>query len=229
MPETTDRHEDLPDRRAAAAAMNRLSHALVRHRADPAVLKMIALEGDRLAQSIEDQPIRERRMELISHPDFDDAVKDGSLSRLMEDGAFVDAFEDSPVSGSANPLNMGLKVGRDGDIAVGQVTLAAGWQGAPERSHGGIVAAIVDEVLGAVLPIIGVMAFTGELTVRYEAPCPLGVPLEFRAEKVGEQRRKLYLECVGRSAEGIFATAKGTFITVDLAAFQAGPPLHRET
>ena len=139
MTEITDRHEDLPDRRAAAAAMNRLSHALVRHRADPAVLEMIALEGDRLAQSIEDQPIRERRVELISHPNFDDAVKDGSLSRLMEDGAFVDAFEDSPVSGSANPLNMGLKVGRDGETAVGQVTLAAGWQGAPERSHGGIV------------------------------------------------------------------------------------------
>ncbi len=219
MTETPDRHEDLPDRRAAAAALNRLSHALVRHRAEPAVLNMIAREADRLAQSIEGQPVRERRIELISHPDFEEAVKARSLSRLMEDGAFVDTFEDSPVSGSANPLNMGLKVGREGDIALGRVVLSAGWQGAPERSHGGIVAAIMDEVLGALLPILGVMAFTGELMVRYEAPCPLGVPLEFRAEKVGVEGRKMYMECTGRSEAGVFATGKGTFISVDLGRF----------
>lgn len=223
MTDSPDRHEDLPDRRDAAAAMNRLSHALVRHRADSGVLRMIAREADRLAESIEDQPVRERRMELASHPDFDDAVKDGSLSRLMEDGAFVDAFEDSPVSGSANPLNMGLRIGREGDGAIGRVTLAPGWQGAPERSHGGVVAAIMDEVLGALLPITGVTAFTGELTVRYEAPCPLGVPLEFRSELVDRIGRKLFLECVGRSEAGVFATAKSVFIAVDLARFGALP------
>src|SRR3546814_9907849 len=49
------------------------------------------------------------------------------------------------------------------------------------RSHGGVVASCVDETLGGLLPIIGEMAFTGELSLRYEGPCPMGVPLEFRS------------------------------------------------
>lgn len=218
-----DDHADLPDRIAAAGSLNRLSHALVRHRADPTVLRQIAVAADRLAASIEDQPVRQRRMELTSLPEFDEAVEHGSLRDLLEDGAFVDTFEDSPVSGSANPLSMGLQVGRDGDVAIGRATLAPGWQGAPDRAHGGVVAAIIDEVYGALLPIIGVMAFTGELTVRYVAPCPLGVQLDFRAEKVAIDGRKLSLSCEGRSAHGVFATSTATFIQIDLDQFRAAP------
>lgn len=218
-----DDHDDLPDRKAAAAALNRLSHALVRHRADPTVLQVIAREADRLAGDIEDEPVRERRMELLSHPSFA-AAAEGSLADLVDEGsAFVDAFSDSPVSGSANPLSIGLQIARDGDEAVGKVTLAPGWQGAPGRSHGGVVAAMVDEVLGALIPIVGVMAFTGELTVRYAAPCPLGEELTFRARVAGREGRKLYLECEGHDAGGtMFAKATSTFITIDLQQFEQG-------
>lgn len=218
-----DTHDDLPHRKAAAAALNRLSHALVHHRADAAVLATIAREADRLAVDIEDEPVRERRMELLSHPGFDAAVE-GSLGDLVhDDGAFVDTFSDSPVSGSANPLSIGLRIAREGEEAIGKVTLAPGWQGAPGRSHGGVVAAILDEVLGALLPIIGAMAYTGELTVRYIAPCPLGEELTFRARAVRQDGRKLHLECEGHDAGGTrFAKATSTFITVDLEQFKRG-------
>ena len=218
-----DDHNDLPDRKAAAAALSRLSHALVHHRADTAVLQTIAREADRLAADIEDEPVRERRMELLSHPSFDAAVE-GSLGELVhDDGAFVDTFSDSPVSGSANPLNMGLRIARESEESVGKVTLAPGWQGAPGRSHGGVVAAILDEVLGALLPVIGVMAYTGELTVRYTAPCPLGEELTFRARVAGQDGRKLYLECEGTDASGVvFAKATSTFVTIDLEQFKQG-------
>lgn len=216
-----DEHDDLPDRKAAASALNRLSHALVRHRADPRVLQAIAREADLLAAQIEGEPVRERRMELLSHPSFD-AAADGSLAALVEDdGAFVDVFSDSPVSGSANPLSVGLQIAREGQEAIGKVTLAAGWQGAPGRSHGGVVAALIDEVLGGLLPTVGGMAFTGELTVRYTAPCPLGEELTFRAWLAGREGRKLFLECEGHDASGVmFAKATSTFITIDLAQFK---------
>lgn len=200
--------------------MNRLSHALVRHRADPEVLRTIAREADRLAARIEQEPVRERRMELITHPGFDAAAEGGSLERLMPEGAFVDAFEDSPVSGSANPLSMGMRVGRDGEEAVGRVVLGPGWQGAPERAHGGVTAALVDETLGALLPILGVVAFTGELTCRYVAPTPIGVPIEFRARRAGQEGRKLFLECDGSSESGVFMRARSVFVTTDLDIFR---------
>ena len=124
-----------------------------------------------------------------------------------------------PVSGSANPLTMGLRVGHQDGEAVARAVIQPGWQGAPERAHGGIVAAMVDETLGAMLPILGVVAFTGELTLRYVAPAPMGVPVEFRARDTGRDGRKLYLECEGTGPDGLFVKATSTFITVDLSRF----------
>jgi len=210
---------DLPHRRSAASALNRLAHALVRHRASTNVLTMIASEAERLAASIELEPQRERRLEFAENVRVRKAIEDGG-NPAGTDGAFVDMFDDSPVSGSANPLAIGLKIARFSDHVIGRVTLSPGWQGAPGRSHGGVVAALVDEVLGAMLPVLQVVAFTGELSLRYEASCPMDVPLEFTARQTGADGRKLYLECVGVSDEGTFVTAKATFIQVDLSIFE---------
>lgn len=214
-----DREPDLEHRVSAAASLNRLSHALVRHRADPGVLRAIAREADRLAIQIEAEPIRERLMELVQLPTFDEALQ-GNVESVVDEGtAFLDVFSDSPVSGSANPLSIGLRIRVEADEAVGQVTLGPGWQGAPGRSHGGVVAAVVDEVFGALLTVTGEIGFTGELTVRYEAPCPLGVPLEFRARSVGSEGRKLFFRCEGSSPEGVFVTSRATFITINAEDF----------
>ena len=174
---TTDDDHELPYRRDAASALNRLSHALVAHRASIDTLELIATEAERLAIVIEKEAVRERQVELLSNARVKKAITDGGNPAGPE-GAFLDMFDDSPVSGSANPLSVGLKLAAHADHVVGQVTLQPGWQGAPGRAHGGIVAAVVDEVLGAMLPVLEVVAFTGELSLRYEAPCPMGVPLE---------------------------------------------------
>lgn len=217
-----DAHLDLPDRVDAALAMNRLSHALVGHRADPTVLRRIAQAARDLAGRIEQEPIRERGSELGGSPRFLQAVTEHRpLGEVVEDGAFLDMFDDSPVSGSANPLSIGLKIGRDGQEAVGVVTLDRGWEGAPGRSHGGVVAACVDETLGGLLPILGEMAFTGELSLRYVSPCPLGVPLEFRAWLDRRDGRKLHLGCTGAAEGQVFVRATALFITVDLERFRS--------
>lgn len=218
-----DGHADLPCRVSAAVALSRLSHALVGHRADATVLQRIAVAADELAERIEREPVRERSIEVGGSPQFLQAVTEHRpLGEIVEEGAFLDMFADSPVSGSANPLSIGLQIRQDGDQAVGTVTLGRGWEGAPGRSHGGIVASCVDETLGGLLPIIGEMAFTGELSLRYLAPCPIGVPLEFRAWLERREGRKLHLGCTG-SAEGqLFVRATALFITVELERFR--PP-----
>jgi hypothetical protein len=221
-----DDHSDLPARIDAASAMRRLAHALVGHRADTDTLHRIADAAERLAAEIEQQPERTRQSELAANPRFARALDGGSLSTVIEDGAFVDLFHDSPVSGSANPLAIGLRIRRDGDEAIGTVTLDAGWEGAPGRGHGGVVAACVDETIGGLLPIIGTMAFTGELTLRYRAPCPLGEPLEFRARLIDRDDRKLYISCTGAGPEGVFVESDSVFIAVSLEhlANLARPP-----
>ncbi len=225
--ERTDRdglgegHADLPCRIDAAVALNRLGHALVGHRADPEVLERIADAARQLAERIEHEPVRERGSEVGGNPRFLQAITERRpLGDIVEDGAFLDMFEDSPVSGSANPLSIGLKIRQDGDEAVGVVTLGRGWEGAPGRSHGGVVASCVDETLGGLLPIVGEMAFTGELNLRYTGPCPIGVPLEFRAWVNRRDGRKLHLGCTGTAEGQVFVRATALFIAVDLERFR---------
>ena len=216
-----DDHPDLPARKAAASALNRLSHALVGHRATPEVLQRIAGAAHDLAVRIEQEPVRERSLEIGANPRFLQAIVERrSLSEVVGDGAFLDMFEDSPVSGSANPLSIGLRIRHEGDQVVGVVTLDRGWEGAPGRSHGGVVASCVDETLGGLLPVIGEMAFTGELSLRYEGPCPMGVPLEFRSWLERREGRKLHLACTGTAHGEVFVRATATFITVDLDRFR---------
>ncbi len=218
-----DDHSDLPARVDAATALNRLSHALVGHRAEPGVLRRIAIAAQDLAGRIERAPVRTRQMEVGGNPRFLQAVAEHRpLGDVVGDGAFLDMFEDSPVSGSANPLSIGLRMRQEGDQAVGVAILDRGWEGAPGRSHGGIVASCVDETLGGLLPIVGEMAFTGELTLRYEGPCPMGVPLEFRAWLDRREGRKLHLGCTGTAAGAVFVRASAVFITIDLERFRAG-------
>src|SRR5579885_943864 len=111
--ERTDRdglgegHADLPCRIDAAVALNRLGHALVGHRADPEVLERIADAARQLAERIEHEPVRERGSEVGGNPRFLQAITERRpLGDIVEDGAFLDMFEDSPVSGSANPLSI---------------------------------------------------------------------------------------------------------------------------
>lgn len=209
--------EDLVERVAAATALRRLAHSLVVHEVDDAMLVEVAAQAARITAAVESGPRRIRREEMLARSRLGDALADDPPGWIVPEGAEVDLFPDSPVSGSANPLGMGLRIRRVGDEAVGTVELGPGWEGAPGRGHGGVVAALVDETIGGLLPIIATLAFTGELTIRYRGPCPLGAPLEFRARLKERLGRKLYIECEGRGPDGLFVESTGVFIAVDLA------------
>ena len=103
---------------------------------------------------------------------------------------------------------------RDGDGVLGRCTLRAAHEGPPGRSHGGVVAAVFDDLFGFVLTVNQLAAFTGELSIRYRAGAPLFEPLELRAWMVGRERRKLFIEGEGSSTHGVFATATATFIVL---------------
>jgi acyl-CoA thioesterase FadM len=83
--------------------------------------------------------------------------------------------------------------------------------------HGGALAAIFDEIMGALLPAIGVMAFTGRLSVRYRRATPLGVPIELRSWLASREGRRLHLEAEAAADGVVFATAESVFVEQDPA------------
>lgn len=140
-----------------------------------------------------------------------------------EDGEVMSHFPDCVVSGEANPMGVAMAVRREGDAAVARVVLGPAFEGAPGQAHGGVVAAVFDDVMGYQLSILRVPAFTGRLTVTYRAPTPIGVPLEFRARVEGRDERKLHLAASALLEGGeLFAEAKATFVVVSVERMMAG-------
>lgn len=198
-------------RARAAAALRRFAHTLHSRDAGAGLLDEVAAAADAVTDRLEDVPVRSRDLEALRGRMWSDPVPDGAV---------VEHFQDCFVSGIWNPMGIGIQVRRDGDEAVATVVLGAAYEGAPGRSHGGIVAAIFDDVLGYLLRFLKQPAYTGELTIRYLAPTPIREPLEFRARVEQVEGRKIdtIAEAYALAEDGErthVATATARFISID--------------
>ncbi len=136
-------------------------------------------------------------------------------------GSFQHTFDDRPVSGRSSPWGLDPELHRHGDEIVALVTLRSAHEGAPGRAHGGVVAALFDDVFGSVLDVIKQAAFTGDLYIRYAAPTPLFRELACRVRMSDREGRRILMtgELVDTDNDQVVVTATATFIAVDPAAF----------
>jgi acyl-coenzyme A thioesterase PaaI-like protein len=136
-------------------------------------------------------------------------------------GRFLPNFDDRPVSGRSSPWGLDLDLHRHGDEIEALVTLRSAHEGAPNRSHGGIVAALFDDVFGYVLGVVRQPAFTGSITIRYAAPTPLHRELACRVRLDGRDGRKLLMsgELTDTTTGDVCARATAVFIAVDAEMF----------
>jgi len=209
---TADGSPSPPARFAVAKAMRRLSHSIVAHEVDEETLAALGRQLDTAAEEVEGAPDRINALVAAGPQLFADPSAYGWKPRS-------DNFPDGLVTGRANPMGFGARIRREGEEAVLTVTLGAAFEGAPGRSHGGVVATLIDETMGMVLAIVGAPAFTARLTVNYRAPTPIGVPLEVRARLVARDGRKLTITGELRSGERLIADADALFLIVRPANF----------
>jgi acyl dehydratase len=130
-------------------------------------------------------------------------------------------FPYSPVVGPLNPIAPPVVFTFDGERLSGTGTLPAPYTGPPGTVHGGVVALVLDELLGAVNACLGLGAYTGTLTIRYERPTPIGEELAFESWVDRTEGRKVYT--VGTiSTDGVVtARAEGVFIRVEVPVVPA--------
>lgn len=211
--------DDHPDRigqaRAEAGrAIRDIGHALVGHHAAVELLEEVTRTLDELTARLDDGSPRSRS----------EVRRDGQFDAPEPDGSVLTSYDERPVSGRSSPWGLDVEVRRDGDEAVASLTLRAAHEGAPGRCHGGIVAALFDDVFGFVLQVHARAAFTGELWLRYEAGVPIGVPLACRTRLDRSEGRKLYMsgELTVADTGALLARSSGTFIAIDPATFNPG-------
>ena len=116
--------------------------------------------------------------------------------------------------GPDNPHGLHLAGFRDeGDCHLVRFTPQRHHQGWQDRTHGGIVATLLDEVMTRLLYARGEDAVTAELTVRYHQPLPTGAPVEARAHEAERRGRLVRLEAEVRTADGtLVASGQGKFM-----------------
>jgi acyl-coenzyme A thioesterase PaaI-like protein len=196
-------------REGAAAALRALNHAFAAHDPGDDLLASIAETAKELALLLDEAPRRDRL----------------ALMRSSQEGSILggNGFEDRAVGGWSNPTGVELEVRFNDDEVIADVVLRRAFEGAPGRAHGGIVAAVFDDVTGFVIGRLQEPAFTGELTVRYLAGVPVDEPLEIRARLDRRERRKLFISAELRTSDTVLARCQAIYVTVDLSRFAGAP------
>jgi uncharacterized protein (TIGR00369 family) len=120
--------------------------------------------------------------------------------------------------GGANARGMLLAFEQD-DAAQrirGDFRLGAEYQGGPGFIHGGIIATVLDEVMGKVCRFRGARAVTAELSIEYLKPVPVDADLVVEGYEVEMKGRNLFLAGDIRDVSGkVLARGKGRFVIVD--------------
>jgi uncharacterized protein (TIGR00369 family) len=122
------------------------------------------------------------------------------------------------VCGKDNPDGMRLRFiyDEERDCFVCRFRLSKRYTGPPAHSHGGIIAAILDEAMGKVNKLRHVVALTSQITVNYLKPVPLRQPLRVESREVKVKGRKHInmAEILNEKGE-VLARSQGLFIAID--------------
>lgn len=96
---------------------------------------------------------------------------------------------------------------------VGRFVLGNTYQGGGGFAHGGIIALLLDEVMGKVCRFREVRAVTAELTVEYLKPVRVADEIIVESHEVEQKGRNLFMAGEIRSHGGeVLARGRGRFV-----------------
>jgi acyl-coenzyme A thioesterase PaaI-like protein len=194
----------------AAAALRDLNDAFIEYDRDVEGLRVLEQAASREANAMRLGTPRDRA--AMAQAYFDSAQHRRGALRDSPDIALVSGLEDRAVAGRANPTATVVDAQYVDDGVMATVTFGPACEGPPGRVHGGIVCAVFDDVTGMLTVRLDDTAFTGELTVRYLAPVPLGEVLTVTARLDGRERRKRFIYEEMSTSEQVVATCRATCI-----------------
>ncbi len=148
-------------------------------------------------------------------------ASEGEPEKLAPPAAFraehpSDFFPYSPLVGLLNPISPPVtmtRVATDNYFEIhGEVTFSAAFNGPPDCVHGGVIAALFDELLGSTCVVNGIGGYTGTLTIVYRTPTPLGTPLHMRGFYDRSERRKVFAKGTLHAGDTLCAQAEGIFV-----------------
>ncbi|MFM7069940.1 MAG: PaaI family thioesterase [Actinomycetes bacterium] len=212
LPDTPRRREV----RRLAAAVRSVIESMVSTTASADQLSVAANELESLAAALGALPTG------LTYRGFAEAANAGGLVDPNDPEWFA-FFDHSPFIGLANPLSPPVRLSYNDDATrvVGEVTFGAAYEGPPSCVHGGYIAAVFDELLGATQSLSGTQGMTAHLGVDYRSPTPLGQSLTLDGWIDRRDGRKIYARGAMYVGDQLTAEAEALFIAFDRGKFRA--------
>lgn len=195
----------------AAGAMRRLNRAIAGRDVSDETRRDVARVIGGLADALATQPARDKDEDMATFVDLTAAMTGRPLAVEVGEPLEFDPF--SAGAGRLHPSSVGMDIRRDGDASVvATVRADPMFQGPPGRVHGGILAVLIDELMGTVNRMLGRRAFTARLAIDFRAAAPIDTELTLRAWLADQQDRKVTMRAEGRAGDTVFVEAEGLFV-----------------
>ncbi len=124
-------------------------------------------------------------------------------------------FQQSFVHGLRNPIGLHIQYELHGREVWGEWTPDAQHVGFPGVVHGGLIAAVLDDVMGRYAALLHVWAVTARLDVQYREPLLVGTRVRIVGSTERIDRRRYHASAYIESGEGIrHAKAGGVYLTL---------------
>lgn len=200
---------------AAAALADELRAAVVE-------LATTEVPDEGLAEALADVRALRSRLRGERRPRWYEAGDLGSMDQGAKDSFHLQ----SPLRGRLNVVAPPLAVDyteRDDGTPVVRATarLSRAYEGPPHGVHGGFVAAMFDEVLGATQALAGAPGVTGRLTVHFRHLTPIEEDLAFEGWIERSEGRRVVAKATCHAGETLCADADGLFFRVDFTEIEA--------
>lgn|SRR5690554_2056319 len=189
------------EKRLAASSIRRLLERFIESEASVETYREIAAKADTLYEALLKEPSIKSREVFLS----------GQFAERH-----IEMKDRSVMVGNTNPIAPPIVITDYGEKVSGTLPLDSRFSGAPGLCHGGIIASILDEVLGHACIVRGYQVVTQILTIRYLRPTLLDGETYSEASIREIDGRKITVDgalYVGgtrvASAEGIFVDVRG--------------------
>lgn len=197
----------------AAAAARRLNRALAARQLDEAAANAIATTLEATLEGLGPTEPRSKLDDMLSRPYLREIYADKYFPLPLGPGDEIEFDPFSLAGGALHPASLDLRFYKESDVSVtGVCWVDPAFAGPPERTHGGVMAMVFDEMMGALNRMRGNKAFTAWLRADYRAATPLEVPLALRAWVERIERRKITLRATCHANDELTCEAEGLFV-----------------
>ncbi len=197
----------------AAAAARKLNRTLAARQLDDSAAARLADTLEDALDRIGQTPPRSKLDDMLSRPYLREIYQDKLFPLPLDVGDEIEFDPFSLAGGALHPASLDLKFYKETDDSVtGVCWVDPAFAGPPERTHGGVMAMVFDELMGALNRMRGHKGFTAWLRADYRAATPLEVLLALRAWVHSIERRKITLRATCHAGDKLTCEAEGLFV-----------------